>query len=607
MQLLGEAPALQQEPRTRLEARERRVQRPQASGESDADALRLAALVGPEAAAIRRASALTAAASALWIGQAALLAWAIQGLVAGPGASGLRLEAAATGFLALAVLRIAADAWAGHLGFAAAERIALRARGSLLAAVARTSPLDARHPPAGEVAAILSQHVEALVPYLTRHWPARLRLMLLPAAILAVTLAFSWAAALILLLAGPVIPLFMGLIGAEARGASERQLAAIGSLGGYLLDRLQGLTTIRLFDAVERTAAALEAQAAAIHHGTMRVLRIAFVSSAVLELFAALGVALLAVYIGFSLLGYFNFGTWRGGLGLCEALFLLLIAPEFFQPLRDYAAAYHDRAAALAASREIGRILEHGGPRLVGRGAAVAVADAPRQPPAIALEGVRLAFGGGQEAVLEGVSLAIAPGEHVALVGPSGSGKSVLLGLMAGLIAPSAGAVRCGGRPLDDATADAWRTRLAWLGQRPNFIKGSVLANLTLGRPRPDPARVAWALDVAAAAEVVARLPRGLSAPLGEGGHGVSGGEAQRLALARAALAEADVILADEPTEHLDEETARTVIDGLMAIAHGRTLVVATHDARLMARMARVIDMGELCAARPASALEASP
>jgi ATP-binding cassette subfamily C protein CydD len=569
------------------------LRRPQASGTGDADAIRLAELVAPEAAAIRRASVLTAAASGLWLAQAALLAWAIHGLTTGTGVDGLALETAAAGFLALAALRIAADASAGQLGFAAAERIVLRVRANLLAALARTSPLDAGRPKAGESAAILSQHVEALVPYLTRHRPARMRLVLLPAAILAVTLYFSWAAAVVLLLAGPVIPLFMGLIGIEARSASERQLAAIGSLGGYLLDRLQGLTTIRLFDAVERTAAALERHAAAIHHGTMRVLRIAFVSSAVLELFAALGVALLAVYIGFNLLGYFDFGTWSGGhLSLAEGLFLLLIAPEFFQPLRDYAAAYHDRAAALAASREIGRILEHGGPCLVGAG--TAAAGSRRTPPAIALESVTIAFNAKQEPVLDRVSLAIAPGEHVALVGPSGSGKSMILGLIAGLIAPSAGVVRCGGEPLDDATADAWRARLAWLGQRPNFVKGSVLANLALGRPRPDPARVAQALDAAAAAGVVARLPRGLAAQLGEAGHGVSGGEARRLALARAALADAEAILADEPTEHLDAETAQAVADGLVAIARGRTLVVATHDPRLSDRMGRVIDLRHL-------------
>ncbi len=582
--------------------------RAEASGTGDADAIRLARLAGPQAVAIRWASVLTAVASALWLGQAALLAGAIQGVVPGQGAHGLPLETAAAGFLGLAILRIAADAFAGHLGFAAAERIGLRARASLLAALARTSPLDAGRLPAGESAAILSQHVEALVPYLTRHQPARLRLALLPAAILAVTACFSWAAALILLLAGPLIPIFMGLIGMEARSASERQLAAIGSLGGYLLDRLQGLTTIRLLDAVERTAGALERRAAEVHHGTMTVLRIAFVSSAVLELFAALGVALLAVYIGFNLLGYFNFGTWSGHLGLAEGLFLLLIAPEFFQPLRDYAAAYHDRAAALAASRAIGRVLEHGGPSLVGAGmpgVGMPVADGGRNPPAIALEGVCLAFGAGQRPVLDELSLCIAPGEHVALIGPSGSGKSMILGLIAGLIGPSRGVVRCAGVPLDEETADAWRTRLAWLGQRPNFVKGSVLANLALGRPRPDPARVAQALDVAAAAGVVARLPRGLAAPLGEAGHGVSGGEAQRLALARAALAEADVILADEPTEHLDDETALAVIEGLIAVAGGRTLLVATHDPRLVGRMGRVIDLGRLAASRT-TALEAA-
>jgi ATP-binding cassette subfamily C protein CydD len=596
--------ALKRTADVRLEARERWLQRAETSGTGDADAVRLAGLAGPETVAIRWASVLTAVAGALWLGQAALLAGAIHGLVPGTGAHGLALETAAAGFLALAVLRIAADAWAGHLGFAAAERIALRVRASLLAALARTSPLDAGRLQAGESATILSQHVEALIPYLTRHQPARMRLLLLPAAILAVTLYFSWAAALVLLLAGPVIPLFMGLIGIEARGASERQLAAIGSLGGYLLDRLQGLTTIRLFDAVERTAAALEQHTAAIRHGTMRVLRIAFVSSAVLELFAALGVALLAVYVGFNLLGYFGFGTWSGRLSLAQGLFLLLIAPEFFQPLRDYAAAYHDRAAALAASREIGRILEHGGPGLVGAGAAVA--GGTRNPPGIALEGVTLAFGAGQEPVLDGLSLTIAPGEHVALVGPSGSGKSMILGLIAGLIAPGAGVVRCSGEPLDDTTADAWRARLAWLGQRPNFVKGSVLANLTLAKPRPDPARVAQALDAAAAAGVIARLPRGLAAPLGEAGHGVSGGEAQRLALARAALAEADVILADEPTEHLDAETAQAVADGLLAIARGRTLIVATHDPRLSDRMGRVIDLRQLGAPGRTRVLEAA-
>jgi ATP-binding cassette subfamily C protein CydD len=596
--------ALKRTADVRLEARQRWLRRAEAGGTGDADAVRLARLAGPEAVAIRWASVLTAAAGALWLGQAALLAGAIQGLLPGPGAPGLALETAATGFLALAILRIAAESWAGHLGFAAAERIVLSVRASLLAPLARTSPLDAGRLQAGEIAAILSQHVEALIPYVTRHQPARMRLLLLPAAILAVTLWFSWAAVLVLLLAGPVIPLFMGLIGIEARSASERQLAAIGSLGGYLLDRLQGLTTIRLFDAVERTAAALERHADAIRHGTMQVLRIAFVSSAVLELFAALGVALLAVYVGFNLLGYFEFGTWSGRLSLAEGLFLLLIAPEFFQPLRDYAAAYHDRAAALAASREIGRILEHGAPGLVGAG--TAVAGSTRNPPSIALEGVTLAFGAGRQPVLDRVSLAIAPGEHVALVGPSGSGKSMILGLIAGLIAPNAGVVRCGGEPLNDTTADAWRARLAWLGQRPNFIKGSVLANLTLGRPRPDPARVAQALDAAAAAGVVARLPRGLAAPLGEAGHGVSGGEAQRLALARAALAEADVILADEPTEHLDTETAQAVADGLLAIARGRTLVVATHDPRLSDRMGRVVDLGRLPAPNAGTVLEAA-
>jgi ATP-binding cassette subfamily C protein CydD len=568
----------------------------------DADTIRLSGLVGQEGAAIGWASALGTLAGATWIGQAWLLAAAIGGLVGAE--AGVTIDIAAIGFLGLAIVRTGLDALGGHLGFAASERIALRTRERLLAALARTSPLDGRRLPSGEAATILSSHVEALHPYLTRYAPARMRVLLLPAAIILVTAFVSWAAALILVLAGPMIPIFMALIGLDARAASERQLAEIGSLGGYLLDRLQGLTTIRLFAAVERTAATIETRAAAIHDSTMGVLRIAFLSSAVLELFAALGVALVAVYIGFNLLGYFNFGTWGGRLTLAEGLFVLLIAPEYFQPLRDFAAAYHDRAAALAASREVGRVLEYRGPALVGTGGAATRSG--RTPPAIALEGVSLRLGEQKAPVLHDLWLSIGPGEHVALVGPSGSGKSMILGLMAGLIAASDGVVRCAGAPLSDATADAWRARLAWLSQRPSFVKGSVLSNLALGWSRPDPARLARAIRRAAAGDVIAKLPRGLSTAIGEWGQGVSGGEAHRLALARAALADADVVLADEPTEHLDDDTAAAVIHGLLAVARDRTLVVATHDVRLFQRMQRVIDVGRLTAQHRAETLEAA-
>jgi ATP-binding cassette subfamily C protein CydD len=359
----------------------------------------------------------------------------------------------------------------------------------------------------------------------------------------------------------------------------------------------------------------LRAATISIHRSTMAVLRLAFLSSAVLELFSALGVALVAVYVGFNLLGYFSFGTYGVPLTLAGGLYVLLLAPEFFQPLRDFAVAYHDRAAALAASREIGRLLEGTRPTLLGN--ASPPSPSPRSfsergegirmaPVGVTLRSVSLHFSGMPQPALRDVSLAIRPGEHVALVGPSGSGKSLLLGLIAGLVRPTAGEVRIDGALLEDATADGLRQRMAWLGQRPSFVRASVLANLALGRGKPSPSRLEDLSAQLGAQGVLDKLPRGLATVLGESGEGISGGEAQRLALVRAALTDADVILADEPTEHLDPETAEIVIAGLLRIAEGRTLIVATHDRRLARLMHRVVDVEALRAPAPSPSLEAA-
>jgi ATP-binding cassette subfamily C protein CydD len=581
----------------------------------DEDARRLNELARAECRRLRLASILSAAASAVWIAQAFTLAQAVGALLDAEGRT-VHLAHAAVAFALLALVRTAFDTLSAHITARAAERVQLGLRDRLLDAVARSSPFDARRPHSGEVAAVLTHHVDMLAPYLRRYEPALDRVALVPAAILLAMLPISWAAATILCLAGPLIPLFMGMIGQHARAANERQLGKIGTMNGFLLDRLQGLTTLRLFGGVERTAEGLRDAAGDIHRSTMSVLRLAFLSSAVLELFSALGVAMLAVYVGFNLLGYFDFGTYGTPLTLAGGLYVLLLAPEFFQPLRDFAAAYHDRAAALAASREIGRILDANAPSLLG-----AYSPSPHASSAwgegtcgasdatdVCLSNVTLRFAAMGRPALRDVSLAIRPGEHVALVGPSGSGKSMLLGVIAGLVRPTAGEVAVGGAPLTDANADGWRQRLAWVGQRPAFMRESVQANLTLGRPTPSTAVIEDLAVRLGAEPVIGKLPRGLATVLGENSEGISGGEAQRLALVRAALADADVILADEPTEHLDTETAEVVISGLLQIAEGRTLIVATHDRRLVGRMQRVIEIAALQAAAPgrSDALEAA-
>lgn len=541
-------------------------------------------LVGAEGAGARRAARMEVLAALLWIPAAALLAMAIDGLVfATSGADDLSLYLA--GFLAIALLRGLLVMQATRLADRSSLRVQGRLRDALASALARQSPFDTGRVATGQAAATLTDHVAALGPWLTRYQPSRLKVMLVPAIIALAVLPVSWAASIALLLAGPLIPIFMALIGQRVRIASERQLSELGTMNAYLLDRLQGLTTIRLLGAGGQALARLEQAAQALRIGTMRVLRLAFLSSAVLELFAAVGVALVAVYVGFSLLGYLQFGAYDAPLTLAEGLFILLLAPDFFLPMREFAASYHDRATAEAAGKAIAGILESDGPALLGEGAAAVPLNGPAR---IRLTGARFGYDGTRP-VLAGLDLDIPSGEKLALVGPSGSGKSTILALIAGLLRADAGSVEVAGQALTDETADGWRARLAWVGQRPYFLHGSLRRNLTLGHPDRALGEIADALQLASAESVVARLPRGDATLLGEAGQGISGGEGQRLAVARAALRGADIILADEPTAHLDAETAEAVADGLFRLAEGRTLILATHDEALAARCDRIV------------------
>ena len=545
----------------------------------------LSELEAAERGRLITASVLSCLSALLWIPQAGLIAWAIEALAFEPAVASERVWRAAVGFLLIAAMRAALSGVSGRLAHGAAVRIVSMARDALLDSLSRAAPLDAGRLPSGAAASLGAEKLDTLIPYLTRYQPARWRAAIVPLA-LALAVAFvSWAAALVLLIAGPLIPVFMALVGLAAKEASERQMVEIGAMNALMLDRLRGLEDIRLLDAVDRVAADFTAAAKSVREKTMAVLRVAFLSSAVLELFSALGVAMVAVYVGFALLGVLEFGAGTTPLTLAEGVFALMLAPEFFQPLRDFAAAWHDRAAAKAAAAEFDAATASPGPRMLGSGAAV--------PPLGGAPLIRLSARQPCGARLSGPQL-IRPGETVALVGPSGVGKSSILAAIAGLSPIEPGSVEVAGRPLDDACADAWRARLAWIAQRPYFIAGSVRANVALAGDPGDPAAVRAALSLAAAEQIPARIAGGLDARLGETGYGVSGGEARRLAVARAALAGRDVILADEPTADLDPETAAMVTEGLLRLARGNgaqgaTLIVATHDQSLAARLDRVI------------------
>ena len=533
----------------------------------------------------RAAMLLQAAGALLWLPQAGLIAFAIGRIAGGGGLRDALLPA--MGVLALGTARAMLDALGGRKAFQAARESLSRRRAAAIAALAAGSPLDRGRPASGLAASVVTEQAEALVPYLARFAPARFKATVVPLVILCAVLPLSWVAALVLLLAAPLIPVFMALIGWRAKAASEAQLAEAGNLNAFLLDRLRGLATIRALDAVDATALRLRGNAEDLRARTMAVLRIAFLSSAVLELFSALGVALVAVYVGFHLLDALPFGAWSEKLGLSEGLFILLLAPAFFEPLRELSSVWHDRAAGQAAIAALDGL---------SRGGLALVDDAgpdrdmrPIRSDAVDVRAERLSFrhAGTGDAVLDGFDLRVAAGEHVAILGPSGSGKSTLLALVAGLAPADGGEILVGGTRLGPDSAAGLRRRMAWIGQRPHLFAGTLSGNVGLGRPGLDAGAIADVLHMAALDGLAAARP---GAPVGEGGAGLSGGEGLRLALARgAANPLAGLILADEPTAHLDAGTAREITERLLAFAAGRTLLVATHDPVLAARMDRVV------------------
>ena len=541
-----------------------------------------------QAKSIDAGSLLQVLGALLWLPQAALLAWAVQQLAQGAGVA--TMLAPAGGLLVLGVLRSSCEAWGLRRVFMAARAQLTALRAQVAIALAQRSPLDSARPASGLAASVMAEQAEAVVPWLVRYQPARWRVVLvLP--VIAITVAtVSWVAALVLILAAPLIPLFMALVGWRAKAASEAHMVELGGLNAFLLDRLRGLSTLRALGAVDATALRLRDAAQALRQRTMAVLRIAFLSSAVLELFAALGVAMVAVYIGFHLLGTLEFGAWGGRLSLGEGLFVLLLAPAFFEPLRELSAAWHARAAGQAAMEALEQ-LGQAGQALPGALVPTSAHDAtPLGALSVALHDVHFSHAGAGAAVVQGCTLHVAAGEHVALVGPSGSGKTTLLSLMAGLVAADHGTVVIGGVPLTAATASRLRQQMAWMGQRPHVFAGTVQANVALGRAGVARPQVEAAMQWAALGDVAQAHP---GSTLGEGGSGLSGGEAVRLALARvAAYPQAGLLLVDEPTAHLDSETAQRVTDALLQLAVGKTLIVATHDPVLAARLGRVVQVG---------------
>ncbi|WP_136439648.1 ABC transporter ATP-binding protein/permease [Pacificoceanicola onchidii] len=519
----------------------------------------------------RTGALLAVLAGLIWPLQAALLAWVMAELLKAPATAPVLI--APMGFAALAVVRALIDVSSQRILAEAADVRIMALRSEI---VARESTLsqDSRFGNAGALAAMAAEKLEAVRPWLLRYKPARTKAAVLPLVIFFLALWHSWAVAVVLLAAGPLIPVFMALVGWAAKAASARQMVEVGALSDLLVDRLAALSDFRLIGAGDAVIDGFAAASDSLRDRTMAVLRVAFLSSTVLELFSAIGVAMVAVWVGFSLLGELKWGAWGGALSPIAGIYLLLLAPDYFQPLRDLAAAWHDRAAAEAVLQELQDWRTEDRPLRMGGGAT----DAD-------LRGAEVYVSGLHFRNRRYPDLTVSPGDSLAIIGSSGSGKTSLLRLLAGLERPDRGAILLNDQMLDDDVAESWRAGIGWMPQAPHFLDRSLRYNIGFGA-RLDPA----VIDAAQLHGVLAALPEGDQTRLGARGAGLSGGEARRITLARALHGAPRLLLADEPTADLDAQTADEIIDSLLAFsAAGGTLMVSTHDPKLIARLDRVI------------------
>jgi ATP-binding cassette subfamily C protein CydD len=453
---------------------------------------------------------------------------------------------------------------------------------------------------AAQATAVMDE-VERVGSYAERYQPARVAATLVPLVLLAAVFPLNWLVGVLLVLCAPLPPVNLSVIGMGTAAVARRHAAELRHHSGYFLDRLRGLATLRALGAERAELARVSEASERLAQSSMAVLRVAFVSAAALEAIVTVAVAVVAIYIGLTLLGYVQIPGIPGHMSLHTGLFLLMVTPLYFQPVRALAAAYHERADALAAIEALQPLLDASAPDIER-----AVTRPLTGPPAIEISGLTVMFPGREVPALDDVSVAIRPGEVIGLTGASGAGKSTLLRALAGELEPASGTVRLDGVPPNGVV----RTGIAWLGQRPYLFAGTVADNIALGRAGTEShvLHVRRAALSAGLGGVLARLPEGLETPVGEGGWGLSGGEAHRVALARTFLGRAPLVLLDEPTAHLDAASESAITEIIATLSRSATTILASHSPALLAICDRVItlDRGQLLPASSRAAVGAA-
>jgi len=523
---------------------------------------RLLRQAGPARGYLAVAAGLGLAGAGLILLQADLLSRALAGAARGTGAAAL---AAVLAWLAVVLAGravTAAGAEAAALRAAAVVKSGLRRR--LSAHALRLGPYWLSGQQAGEIATLATRGLDALDAYFARYLPRLMLAVVVPLAVL-VRVAFAdWISAVIIAITLPLIPVFAILIGWQTRAQTRRQWQLLARLGGHFLDVVAGLPTLKLFGRAKAQADVIKRVTSEHRTATMATLRVAFLSALALELTAALATALVAVEIGLRLLA--------GHVGYETALLVLLLTPEAYLPLRNAGAEFHASTEGSAAAERAFEILDtpvRADPQQAG--------DADLSREEIVLRAVSLGYPGRERPALDDISLTIRPGEHILLTGPSGAGKSSLLALLLGFVTPGRGTMAAGGTDLARIPADRWLAQIAWVPQHPHLFATTVANNIALGQPDAPRAEIAAAARLTGADDFIRRLPRGYDTVLTEGARDLSAGQRQKIALARAFLRRAPVLLLDEPTAHLDPASADRVMTAIQTQLADRTVVIVTH------------------------------
>ena len=484
--------------------------------------------------------------------------------------------------LGLAFAGRGALAWGFEVaGRRAASSVLSELRLALVRRRLRDQPLALDGVEAGEVAASAVQGVEGLEAYFARYLPQIVLASVVPLAVLAWVATLDLTSAGVMLLTLPLVPVFMWLIGRYTEERTRERWQALRLLSGHFLDVVRGLPTLQAFNRSRAQARVLAEVGERYRRTTMGTLRVGFLSGSVLELAATLGVALVAVTVGVRLAG--------GSLGLQAGLTVLVLAPELYLPLRQLAAQFHTSADGLAVAERMLELLE--APPAVAAGGRL-VPPNPREAP-VRFEAVSFAYPSRPGLVLDEFDLQLQPGETVALVGPSGAGKTTVASLLLRFAEPSSGRVTVGGIDLADCRAELWRRLIAWVPQRPTLFRGTVVENIRLGDEGASDRAVRDAAMLAGADRFIQSLPSGYETLVGDGGRALSAGERRRIALARAFVRDAPLVILDEPTADLDRRSADVVAEAVERLRAGRTVLLIAHRPELVEHADRVVSLGD--------------